>query len=73
MPTFEVGRSLGGRWKTFLEYAGGFPARGDSQHLLHHGYAYAITPISQADLHVGFGLSSRAPGFFFGGGFSTRY
>ena len=73
VPAFEVGRSLGGRWKTFLEYAGGFPARGDSQHLLHHGYTYALTPVSQADLHVGFGLSSGAPGSFFAGGFSARY
>ena len=41
--------------------------------MLHHGYTYAITPTSQADVHLGFGLSPAAPDFFLGGGYSIRF
>jgi hypothetical protein len=73
MPTVSLGHELGGRWEAFLEYAGELPRRGGNRHVLHHGYAYALSPTSQADLHLGIGLSPAAPDFFLGAGFAIRY
>jgi hypothetical protein len=73
MPTVSLARSLGGPWGTFLEYAGEFPSRGGKRHILHHGYTYTVTSVSQADLHLGFGLSRAAPDFFIGGGYAVRH
>lgn len=71
--TVSLGYSLGGRWATFLEYANALPERGGDEHLVHHGYTYALTSTSQLDLHFGFGLSEAAPDFFLGGGYSVRF
>ncbi len=73
MPTVSLGRALGGRWDAFLEYSGELPQRGGARHIVHHGYAYALSPVSQADLHFGFGLSPAAPHFFIGAGYAVRY
>jgi hypothetical protein len=71
--TLSLAYSLGERWGTFLEYANAFPKRGGDQHLLHHGYTYAVTQTSQLDMHFGFGLSDAAPDFFIGAGYSHRF
>jgi hypothetical protein len=72
-PTVSLGRSLGGRWGAFLEWAAEFPEDGGDIHLLHHGYTYRLSNDSQLDMHVGFGLSQAAPDFFIGGGYSVRF
>jgi outer membrane putative beta-barrel porin/alpha-amylase len=71
--TLSFGHGLSDRWGTFFEWAAEFPGRGGDIHLLHHGYTYAVTSVSQADFHLGLGLSSAAPDFFLGGGFAVRY
>jgi hypothetical protein len=73
LATLSLGRELGERWGAFLEYAGETPDRGEAIHLIHHGYTYALSRVSQADLHFGFGLNSAAPRFFIGGGYAVRY
>lgn len=73
LTTVAVGRDLGGRWGSFFEWAAEFPNGGGDVHLLHHGYTYALTSTSQADLHFGFGISRAAPDFFIGAGFSRRF
>lgn len=70
--TVSWGRSLGGNWGAFLEYAGQFPSAGGDIHVIHHGYTYLLTSDSQLDLHFGFGLSRAAPDFFVGAGYSVR-
>lgn len=72
-PTVSVGRSLGGRWTSFVEYAGSFTGGDSEVHLLHHGYLYSLTPNSQLDVHGGFGLSRDAPDFFIGAGIVVRF
>jgi hypothetical protein len=72
-PTVSFGRTLSDRWGTFLEWAAIFPEDSGDVHLLHHGYTYALSDVSQADVHLGFGLSSAAPDFFIGGGYAVRY
>jgi hypothetical protein len=71
--TVAVARELTSRITTFFEYAGALPERGASAHLLHHGYTYALSPASQVDLHIGFGLSRAAPDFFIGAGYAIRF
>ena len=71
--TVSLDYKLGPRWSAFFEYANALPERGGDQHLLHHGYTYALTPVSQVDVHFGFGISSAAPDFFIGGGYSRRF
>lgn len=70
--TLVLGYELNKRWGTFLEYAGIFPRRGDSQHLLHTGFTYALDARSQLDFHFGFGLSKTAPGYFIGAGYAVK-
>lgn len=72
-PTVALGTSLTDRIGTFVEWAATFEAGGPESHLFHHGYTYALSPSSQLDLHLGVGLSSTAPDFFVGMGYSARY
>jgi hypothetical protein len=72
-PSFLLDRQNTSRWDTFIEYAGDFPKRGTSQHLLHLGTAFKVTSNQQADFHVGFGLSSAAVDHFIGIGYSFQY
>jgi hypothetical protein len=71
-PTVSFGRSIGGAWGTFFEYAAEFPERGGDVHLFHHGYTYAAGANRQFDVHFGVGLSRAAPDFFIGAGFGYR-
>lgn len=72
-PTVSFARSLSERWGTFLEWAGEFPERGRSSQVLHHGYTYALSPVSQLDLHFGAGITREAPDFFIGAGYAVRF
>lgn len=71
--TFELDRQLTGPWDAFVEYAGTFPERGGTQHLLHFGTALKLAKQHQIDFHVGVGLSSAAPDHFIGIGYSFRF
>jgi len=72
-PTISLGRALGERWGAFLEYAGQLPEQGGDAHLIHHGYTYSPSRLTQIDLHFGFGLTRAAPDFFIGAGYSVRF
>ncbi|HTE19779.1 MAG TPA: transporter, partial [Armatimonadota bacterium] len=72
-PAVSFGRSISARWGTFFEWAAEFPEGGGSSQLLHHGYTYALTPVSQLDLHFGFGITRAAPDFFIGAGYAVRF
>jgi hypothetical protein len=72
-PTVSFGRPLSARWGMFIEWAAEFPERGGDVHLLHHGYTYALSRVSQADVHLGLGVSRAAPDFFIAGGYAIRY
>lgn len=71
--TFVIGNALNERLSIFLEYAGTFPERGDSQHLIHTGFAYVLNSRSQFDFHFGFGLSKASPDFFVGAGYAIKW
>jgi hypothetical protein len=71
--TFVIGSALNERLSMFLEYAGTFPKRGDSQHLIHTGFAYVFNSRSQFDFHFGFGLSKASPDFFLGVGHAMKW
>ena len=68
--TLLFDRQLTGPWDAFVEYAGDFPQRGGPVHILHFGTAYKLTPHRQLDFHGGAGLSSAAPAYFIGFGYS---
>jgi Putative MetA-pathway of phenol degradation len=68
--TFLFDRQLTGPWDAFVEYAGDFPNAGGPRHLLHIGTAYKVTSQQQVDFHAGFGMSSAAPKYFVGVGYS---
>lgn len=70
--TISLGRSLGGPWGSFLEYAGDYVPGSDS-HVIHQGVTYALSGDSQVDIHYGFGLSRAAPDFFIGAGYVVRW
>jgi hypothetical protein len=72
-PSFFLGRALGTRFATFLEYGlsaarGAFPA-----HKLDHGYTWLLNARTQLDVSLGVALSRAAPDFFVGFGFSERF
>jgi len=71
--TFLFDRQLTGPWDAFAEYAGDFPERGGTRHLLHLGTAYKLGSNQQLDLHVGVGLSRAAVDHFVGVGYSFRF
>lgn len=71
--TVAVNHALGGPWNTFLEYFGVYPERSGSLQTVHHGYTYAITRTSQADIHFGFGFTADAPRYFVGAGYAQRF
>jgi hypothetical protein len=71
--TFLLDRQLTKPMDAFVEYAGDFPQRGGTRHLLHIGAAYKATPRQQIDVHVGIGLSSATIDHFIGIGYSFRF
>ncbi len=70
--TALIDRQLTKALDTFVEYAGDFPERGMTRHLIHFGTTFKATPHQQLDLHVGVGLSSPAMNHFIGVGYSFR-
>lgn len=68
--TVLLDRQLTQRWNTFAAYAGDFPRRGGSRHLVHFGTAFTPKPRHQLDFHVGVGLPGGAPDAFVGFGYS---
>ena len=68
-----IDRQLTSPWDAYLEYSGAFPQRGGPQHLIDFGTAYKPTPHQQLDFHCGFGLSSAAPDYSVGFGYSVRF
>jgi len=71
-PAFYLERQLIKPLDVFAEYVGDYPQRGEAQQIAHFGLAYKITPLSQVDLHFGFGLSHTTPNRFVGAGYSFR-
>lgn len=72
-PSLSLGRSLGARAASFIEY-GAVVGRGAAPvHRFDHGYTWTPGPRTQLDLSLGVGLS-RAPTYFFvGAGFCHRF
>lgn len=66
-------RQLSALWDAYVEYSGVFPQQGSLQHLIDFGTAYKLTPHQQLDLHCGAGLSSAAPDYVAGFGYSVRF
>ena len=66
-------RQLTSPWDAYVEYSGYFPQRGGPQHFIDFGTAYKPAPHQQLDLHCGFGLSSAAPNYSIGFGYSFRF
>lgn len=71
--TILLDRQLTAPWDAFVEYAGDFPERGGSRHLLHFGTAFKITEQQQLDFHFGVGLSPASVNHFVGVGYSFRF
>jgi hypothetical protein len=71
-PAFYLERQMTRALDVFAEYTGDYPQQGDAQQLAHFGATYKITPLSQIDLHFGFGLSHATPNHFVGAGYSFR-
>ncbi len=66
-------RQLSNPWDAWVEYSGSFPERGGSAHILNMGACYKPTPHQQIDFHWSVGLSSAAPDYAVGVGYSVRF
>jgi hypothetical protein len=66
-------RQLTALCDAYVEYSGVFAQRTGPQHLIDFGSANKPTPHQQFDFHVGFGLSSAAPIYIVGVGYSVRF
>jgi hypothetical protein len=84
-PTQPAGRNMTGQFDAYFdrqltapldawaEYSGSFPERGGPQHILNFGSCVKPTPHQQIDFHASFGLSSAAPDYSLGLGYSVRF
>ena len=70
---FVVEREVGAHTYLFVEYVGDYPNHGEPSQLINSGAAYRFTGTQQIDFHAGFGLTNRAPSYFFGAGYSVRF
>lgn len=74
--TGETTLLLDRQWTTrvdgFMEYVGDASQLGAARHLAEGGMAFKATPGQQLDVHVGVGLSSAAPDYLVGFGYSFR-
>jgi hypothetical protein len=66
-------RQLTPPWDAYVEYSGAFPQRGGPQHIIDFGTAYKPSPHQQLDFHWNLGLSSTAPDYSIGFGYSVRF
>jgi hypothetical protein len=71
--TFVVEREVGTHADLFVEYVGDYPNHGGPSQVINSGGAYRFTARQQIDFHAGFGLTTRAPSYFFGLGYSVRF
>jgi hypothetical protein len=71
--TFVVEREVGTQADLFVEYVGDYPNHGGPSQVINSGGAYRFTARQQIDFHAGFGLTTRAPSYFFGLGYSVRF
>jgi hypothetical protein len=72
-PSVSLGRSLGSRVSTFVEYGANLAEGLSPLHRIDHGYAWLPNPDTQLDVSLGVGLSATVPDFFVGFGFSRRF
>ena len=72
-PSVSLGRALGSRASTFVEYAATFVTGAPSLHQVDHGYTWLLRPDTQLDVSLGIGLSPVAPDFFVGFGVCRRF
>ncbi|MGA3033086.1 MAG: transporter [Terracidiphilus sp.] len=66
-------RQLTSPWDAWIEYSGSFPEHGGPAHILNLGTCYKPTPHQQVDFHWSVGLSSAAPDYSVGLGYSVRF
>jgi outer membrane putative beta-barrel porin/alpha-amylase len=72
-PSLSIGRSLGERVATFVEYGASVGEGLRPLHRLDHGYTWLVNPRTQLDASLGVALSSAAPDFFVGVGWCRRF
>jgi len=72
-PSVSLGRSLGRRVGTFVEYGANLAEGLGPLHRIDHGYTWLPNPYTQLDVSLGLGLSPAAPDFFVEFGFSRRF
>ena len=72
-PSLSLGRSLGRRLGTFLEYGANLARGARALHKLDHGYTWVLDARTQLDASLGVALSPAAPDFFLGAGFCHRF
>ena len=72
-PSFSIGRILGEHLGTFLEYGADLSREARPLHKLDNGYTWVRGGRTQLDAEVGIFLSSAAPEFFVGAGFSHLF
>jgi hypothetical protein len=72
-PSVALGRTLGSRVSTFVEYGVALASGHRPLHQVDHGYSWLPRPDTQLDVSVGLGLSPAAPDFFVGFGVSRRF
>jgi hypothetical protein len=66
-------RQLTTSWDAWVEYSGSFPERGTPAHILNMGTCYKFSAHQQIDFHWSVGLSSAAPDYAIGVGYSVRF
>ncbi len=72
-PSLSLGRSLGARVASFVEYGATLGRRARPVHRLDHGYTWTPNPHTQLDVSLGIALSPAAPDFFVGAGVCHRF
>jgi hypothetical protein len=72
-PSVSLGRTLGSRFSTFVEYGAIVASGRRPLHQVDHGYTWLPRPDTQIDASVGVGLSNAAPDFFVALGVSRRF
>ncbi len=72
-PSLSVGRSLGKRVATFLEYGANLARGALPAHKMDNGYTWLVNGRTQVDVSVGVALSAIAPDFFVGMGVCKRF
>jgi len=72
-PSLSLGRSLGARVASFVEYGAALGRRARPVHRLDHGYTWTPGPRTQLDVSLGIALSLAAPDFFVAAGVCHRF